>query len=29
MDVQIGRLRKMLKTYGVADNTLVWYTADK
>lgn len=28
MDVQIGRLRQMLKDKGVADNTMVWYTAD-
>jgi arylsulfatase A-like enzyme len=27
MDVQIGRLRQMLKDKGVADNTLLWYTA--
>ena len=28
MDVQIGRLRAMLKDKGVAENTMVWYTAD-
>lgn len=28
MDVQIGRLRQMLKDKNVADNTMVWYTAD-
>jgi len=28
MDAQIGRLRHMLREYGVADNTLLWYTAD-
>eukprot|EP01046_Picozoa_sp_COSAG06_P018225 COSAG06_NODE_1261_length_10074_cov_21.232882_2_plen_254_part_00 len=28
MDVQIGRLRAMLKSYGVANNTALWYTAD-
>ena len=28
MDHQIGRLRAMLKTHGVADNTALWFTAD-
>ena len=28
MDNQIGRLRAMLKTYGVSDNTAVWFTAE-
>jgi arylsulfatase A-like enzyme len=28
MDVQIGRLRKMLSTYGVKENTMIWFTAD-
>jgi arylsulfatase A-like enzyme len=28
MDQQIGRLRTMLKTYGVAENTALWFTAD-
>jgi hypothetical protein len=28
MDVQIGRLRQMLKDKGISDNTMVWYTAD-
>jgi hypothetical protein len=28
MDVQIGRLRQLLKTYSVSENTLVWFTAD-
>eukprot|EP00040_Diaphanoeca_grandis_P039653 m.259716 g.259716 ORF g.259716 m.259716 type:complete len:733 (-) comp38560_c0_seq1:181-2379(-) len=28
MDVQIGRLRAMLKTMGIAENTMIWYTAD-
>ena len=29
MDVQIGRLRAMLRDHGVASNTMLWYTADK
>lgn len=28
MDSQIGRLRQMLKTYGVQQNTALWFTAD-
>jgi arylsulfatase A-like enzyme len=28
MDVQIGRLRQMLKDKGVAENTALWFTAD-
>ena len=28
MDQQIGRLRTLLKTYGVAENTALWFTAD-
>ena len=28
MDVQIGRIRQLLRDKGVADNTMVWYTAD-
>ena len=28
MDAQIGRLRKMLRTYGVANNTMLWLTGD-
>ena len=28
MDVQIGRLREMLVAAGVADNTMLWLTAD-
>eukprot|EP00729_Bicosta_minor_P018263 gene18263-20285_t len=28
VDVQIGRLRQMLKAMGVADNTMLWYTTD-
>ena len=28
MDVQIGRIRSILETAGVRDNTMVWYTAD-
>lgn len=28
MDHQIGRLRAMLKTHNVADNTALWFTAD-
>jgi arylsulfatase A-like enzyme len=28
MDVQIGRLRRMLRDRGVANNTMLWYTAD-
>ena len=28
MDHQIGRLRGMLKSKGVADNTALWFTAD-
>ena len=28
MDQQIGRLRSMLKTHGVAKNTALWFTAD-
>jgi arylsulfatase A-like enzyme len=28
MDRAIGRLRQELRTLGVADNTLVWYTSD-
>ena len=28
MDKQIGRLRAMLRDYGVAENTALWYTAD-
>ncbi len=28
MDAQIGRLRKMLRAYGVANNTLLWFLSD-
>lgn len=28
MDVQIGRLRKMLAAAGVANNTMLWLAAD-
>ena len=28
MDAQIGRLRHMLRTYGVSNNTALWFTAD-
>ena len=28
LDVQIGRLRQMLVDEGIAENTMLWYTAD-
>ena len=28
MDAQIGRLRQMLRAYGVANDTALWFTAD-
>lgn len=28
LDVQIGRLRKMLVDNGISENTMLWYTAD-
>jgi len=27
-DIQIGRLRKLLRDLGVADNTMLWFTSD-
>ena len=27
MDVQVGRLRALLRDKGVADDTMLWYTA--
>jgi tartrate dehydratase alpha subunit/fumarate hydratase class I-like protein len=29
MDVQIGRLRTMLASKGVAQNTMLWFSSDK
>ena len=29
MDVQIGRLRAMLQSKGVAQNTMLWFSSDK
>eukprot|EP00028_Trichosphaerium_sp_Am-I-7-wt_P009383 CAMPEP_0168513646 /NCGR_PEP_ID=MMETSP0405-20121227/3607_1 /TAXON_ID=498012 /ORGANISM="Trichosphaerium sp, Strain Am-I-7 wt" /LENGTH=410 /DNA_ID=CAMNT_0008532559 /DNA_START=216 /DNA_END=1445 /DNA_ORIENTATION=+ len=28
LDEQIGRIRKLLKTQGYADNTMIWFTSD-
>jgi arylsulfatase A-like enzyme len=28
MDEQVGRLRKELRTLGIADNTILWFTSD-
>ena len=28
MDVQVGRLRELLRSRGIAENTMLWYTSD-